>query len=139
MELSALGIGNSECRAPINFDDYFTADKPVVFNFHGYPEVLKGMLFDQKNPQRFRVHGYIENGSTTTPFDMHVRNKTSRWHLAMEAVSLLREREVVGHRQAKQLIAAYKQKLDEHSDYIRKYGVDPPEIENWTWKRNISS
>src|SRR3989338_2637859 len=139
MELSALGIGNSECRAPLNFDDYFTADKPVVFNFHGYPEVLKGMLFDQKNPQRFRVHGYIENGSTTTPFDMHVRNKTSRWHLAMEAVSLLREKGVIGYQQAEQLIAAYKQKLDEHADYIRKYGVDPEEIENWTWKRNISS
>ncbi|HAM95793.1 MAG: hypothetical protein UX53_C0008G0041 [Candidatus Azambacteria bacterium GW2011_GWB2_46_37] len=139
MELSALGIGNSECRALINFDDYFTADKPVVFNFHGYPEVLKGMLFDQKNPQRFRVHGYIENGSTTTPFDMHVRNQTSRWHLAMEAVSLLREKGVIGYQQAEQLIAAYKQELDKHADYIRKYGVDPEEIENWTWKRNISS
>lgn len=127
MELSAMGLGSSECRLPFHdFDDYFTADKPVIFNFHGYPDVIKPALLEQKNPQRFRVHGYIENGSTTTPFDMQVRNQTSRFHLAIEALELMARRGVVKQKVAARLIAQYNQKLAAHGDYIKKYGVDPP-------------
>ncbi|MBI3573578.1 phosphoketolase family protein, partial [Candidatus Kaiserbacteria bacterium] len=67
-----------------NAEKYFTLDKPVIVNFHGYPETMKAMLADVKNPQRFSVHGYREQGATTTPFDMQIRNKTDRYHLAME-------------------------------------------------------
>ncbi len=136
MELTALGIGNSGCKAAArDFNRYFTADKPVIFNFHGYPDIIKEILFGRENPGRFKVHGYLENGSTTTPFDMQVRNKTSRFHLAIEALEILSERGVVEKEKAKELIAQYKQKLKEHGKYIRKHGVDPDEIENWRWSR----
>ncbi len=135
LEITSLGIGKSDCIAPLNnFEYYFTKDKPVIFNFHGYPDVIKEILFKEKNPERFVVNGYLENGSTTTPFDMQVRNKTSRYHIVIEAISMLKERGVVMDKQANEIIAKYKQKLKDHGKYIRKYGVDPDEIENWHWK-----
>lgn len=134
MEISAIGIGNEECRAQINFDDYFTSDKPVIFNFHGYPQTLKQFLFDYEKDHRFSVHGYIENGSTTTPFDMQARNETSRWHLAMEAFALMKKRDFLDNAKADDLIKKYRQKLVEHREYIIKNGVDPEEIENWKWR-----
>ena len=134
LELTALGIGESGYQTPTrDFNHYFTEDKPVIFNFHGYPDIIKEILFERKNPGRFRVHGYLENGSTTTPFDMQVRNKTSRFHLAMEALEILSKRRVIKKKDAEKLIAEYKQKMNEHGQYIRKHGVDPDEIENWKW------
>jgi len=138
MELSAFGIGNSKHRLLENdFASYFTSDKPVIFNFHGYPGTLESMLFHQKNPNRFSVHGYIENGSTTTPFDMHVRNKTSRYHLVIEAVKLMGNRGVLPKDKADGISERYNQKLVAHHDYIKEHGLDPDEIETWQWKRNI--
>ncbi len=138
LELNSLGIGNSDCRLPIVFEDYFTADKPVIFNFHGYPETLKQALFDKCDGKRkFFVHGYIENGSTTTPFDMHVRNQTSRYHLLLEAVQELARLGKLSDEKAKSIIVKYENKLTAHSDYIRANGVDPDEIENWKWTRKF--
>lgn len=134
LELSALGLGNEECRALINLDEYFTPDKPVIFNFHGYPQTLKQFLFDYEKDHRFSVHGYIENGSTTTPFDMQVRNETSRWHLAMEAFAVAKARDFLDNDKADILINKYRQKLDEHREYIKLHGVDPDDIENWQWR-----
>ena len=136
LELSALGLGNADCRVPQHdFVDYFTKDKPVIFNFHGYPETLKQILFDAGGDGRFSVHGYIENGSTTTPFDMQVRNGTSRYQLAKEVFAKMAERGVIEKKWADELIQKYDKKLADHSDYIKKYGVDPEEIENWQWSR----
>jgi len=137
MELSAFGVGNSKHGlSHEEFASYFTSDKPVIFNFHGYPEALEPMLLHQKNPNRFSVHGYIENGSTTTPFDMQVRNKTSRYHLVLEALRLMSERGVVLKNKADDIIAKYEKKLSDHCVYIKEHGVDPDEIELWQWKRN---
>ncbi len=136
LELSSLGIGNAECRVPIVFDEYFTADKPVIFNFHGYPENLKMILFDKMSDKRkFFVHGYTENGSTTTPFDMHVRNRTSRYHLVQEAVGELTRLGKIEKNRAENIISKYDKKLADHSVFIREHGVDPDEIENWVWSR----
>lgn len=137
MELCALGIGNSECHAPLNdFANYFTHEKPVIFNFHGYPETLKPFLFDAAHDsRRFAVFGYIENGSTTTPFDMHVRNNTDRYHLVQTAAKMLARYSAITEEQAAQVIKKYEQKLADHSAYIRKNGVDPDEIENWKWQK----
>ncbi|OGC66970.1 phosphoketolase [candidate division WWE3 bacterium RIFCSPLOWO2_02_FULL_53_10] len=134
LELSALGLGSGECRVPVNFDELFTHDKPVIFNFHGYPGALKQVLFDYGQDGRFRVHGYTENGSTTTPFDMQVRNGTSRWHLAIEAFQLMKERDFLDNQKADRLVKKYQEKFKEHRDYIKTHGVDPDDIENWTWK-----
>ncbi len=140
LELSALGIGNEACRAPLHdFDDYFTRDKPVIFNFHGYPETLKQVLFDhigEGDGGRFSVHGYIENGSTTTPFDMQVRNGTSRYHLVKEIFTTLEKRGVVSPNLVETVVAKYDGKLAAHRAYIEKHGVDPADIENWQWKRS---
>lgn len=130
MELSTLGTHGEPCRILHNLDSYFTPDKPVIINFHGYPQTIKQLLFDYSGDHtRFSVHGYIENGSTTTPFDMHVRNKTSRYHLAIEVF------EKTNAPQA--LITKYKQKLIDHCAFIKQYGVDPQEIEEWQWKKPI--
>ena len=134
MEVCSLGIGNAECRAPLAFNDYFTADRPVIFNFHGYPETLKQALFDKQDGQRkFFVHGYVENGSTTTPFDMHVRNETSRYHLVLEAVVELSRLGKIEAEQSAMIKDKYNKKLADHREYIKKFGVDPDEIENWRW------
>lgn len=139
LEMSAIGIGNSLCRVPLyTFEEYYTKDKPVIFNFHGYPETLKQLLFDhvvenQSGSSRFKVHGYIENGSTTTPFDLHLRNKTSRYDLAIEAFTLLAEHGSLSTAKAESLIDSYNKKIAAHHDYIMDHGVDPEEIENWRW------
>ena len=82
MKLFGMGL----CSTSIAFDDYFTNDKPVIINYHGYPQIFEAFALRQNNPQRFNVFGYIEQGSTTTPFDMHVINNTSRYQLVIKAV-----------------------------------------------------
>ncbi len=136
--LSALGLGDADCRIPLHdFDDFFTADKPVIFNFHGYPQSLKQVLFDYENDtSRFSVHGYMESGSTTTPFDMLVRNQTSRWHLVIEAVNTLMSRGVLDHGRGESIAEKYNQKLTDHRKYIQEVGEDPEEIKTWQWTRN---
>lgn len=128
-------LGSGTCHVPVkDFSDYLTKDKPVIFNFHGYPETLKQILFDlTSDPRRFAVFGYIENGSTTTPFDMHVRNNTDRYHLLIQAIKFLASYGTITEAQAAEVIKKYEQKLADHSAYIRKHGVDPEEIENWKW------
>lgn len=141
LELSALGIGNEACRVPLHdFHHYFTESKPVIFNFHGYPETLKQALFDhQDGTARFFVHGYLESGTTTTPFDMHVRNQTSRYHLVIEAYRLMSERGVIDPAKATRLIEQYEKRLTDHHTYIAEYGTDPKEIEEWQWHTPTSS
>lgn len=137
LELTSFGVGNFTNREH-DFDYYFTPDKPVIFNFHGYPETLKQILFNyQRNKARFSVHGYLESGSITTPFDMHVRNKTSRFHLATEAFAAMANAGVLDREKSVSLISKYQLKLKDHFEYIKQHGVDPEEIENWQWKRNI--
>lgn len=133
LTLSSLGIGAHGIKE--KFADYFTEDKPVIFNFHGYPQTLKQLLFNhQDGSSRFSVHGYTEHGSTTTPFDMHVRNSTSRYHLAMEVFEKMAERGVLDKNKAADLNRKYGEKLHAHGEFIRKFGVDPEDIENWVWK-----
>lgn len=134
LELSCFGLGGDECHAPIHFEKYYTEDKPVIFNFHGYPQTLKQILFDYaKDPKRFAINGYTENGSTTTPFDMHVRNNTDRYHLVMQAAYMLQEYNVISIEDRKRVVEKYTKKLETHYQYIKKHGVDPEEIDAWTW------
>jgi xylulose-5-phosphate/fructose-6-phosphate phosphoketolase len=112
---------------------YFTVDKPVLVNFHGYPEVMKAMFTDVKNPQRFKVYGYVEEGGTTTPFDMQVRNKTDRYHLVIEVFSQMVKDGVLDVTKAKKLQEKYEKVLRDHYEYITENGSDPIEIEQWQW------
>ncbi len=134
--LSALGIGNSECHVLAHsFEEYFTNDKPIVVNFHGYPQTMKQVLFDYGcNSERVKVHGYEEVGSTTTAFDMMVRNKVDRFHLAQEAFRCAVEAGVADEATVKQLIAKHEDFLAKHQAYIIENGDDPIDITNWIWE-----
>ncbi len=133
--LSALGFGTTHSRIlRHNFDDYFTEDKPVRINFHGYPQTIKQILFDYgADSNRFTVHGYEESGSTTSPFDMMVRNRVDRFHLAMEAFAIAEDQRVITASEARDLKEQFLAKLRDHQAYIIKHGDDPIEITNWSW------
>lgn len=135
--LTSCGLGSGgACLTREGFEQHFTADKPVICNFHGYPETIKSILFNYTHhPDRFVVRGYVESGSTTTPFDMHVRNQTSRYHLAIAALEKLRQQERISAADAERLTAQFQHKIDENTAYITVHGLDLPEIEEWRWRR----
>jgi len=113
----------------ISFEALFTRDAPVIFAFHGYPWVIHPMVHGRPNEDRFHVHGFIDRGTTTTPFDMVVLNKMSRYHLAIDAlkyVSRLRS-------QSADVIDAFNATLQAHHSYIREHLHDMPDVENWRW------
>ena len=94
------------------------------------------MLFEYAcngSGRRFLVHGYEENGSTTTPFDMHIRNNTDRYSLALEVWEEMVAAGIVDRTKANELIATYRKKLTDHRAYIIENGTDPEEIDAWTW------
>jgi xylulose-5-phosphate/fructose-6-phosphate phosphoketolase len=138
LSLTSCGIGRAgTCLSFDAFERYFGTDQPVICNFHGYPETLKSILFDYTyRPSRFSVHGYVENGSTTTPFDMHVRNHTDRYHLVIEALERLRGTDRITPERAGKLIAKYRHKIKANTAFIKEHGVDMPEIEEWVWRRS---
>jgi xylulose-5-phosphate/fructose-6-phosphate phosphoketolase len=134
--LSALGIGNTSCRVlPHSFEEYFTTDKPIIINFHGYPQTIKQILFDYGcDSDRVHVHGYEEVGSTTTAFDMMIRNRVDRFHLAMEAFAVAKKAGVIDAEKAKRLVDSVQERLALHRDYIIENGDDPLEVTNWVWQ-----
>ncbi len=112
-----------------DFDSMFTADKPIIFAYHGYPWLIHRLTYRRAGHDNLHVRGYKEEGTTTTPFDMTVLNDLDRFHLAGDVVDRVpRLREIGGH--FKQLL---RNKLIEHGEYIRQYGEDMPEIRNWKW------
>lgn len=130
LELSPNNIGNSLSQmTEEKFSSYFTEDKPVIFNFHGYPETLKQALFDfQDTEGRFSVEGYSESGSTTTPFDLHLRNKTDRYSIVVKVLEKMADRGVLEDGKASKIISEYNQKIKDHTDYVKEYGDDPEEL-----------
>ena len=111
------------------FDTMFTTDTDVVFAFHGYPRAIHELLHGRVHPGRFHVRGFNEQGTTTTPFDMVVLNRMSRYHLVLEA--LRRSRRVP--EKGLELARHCQEMLDRHHDYIRENFEDMPEIRDWTW------
>ncbi|MGO6950604.1 phosphoketolase family protein [Rhizobium leguminosarum] len=111
------------------FDAIFTADKPVIFAYHGYPYLIHRLTYKRTNHRNIHVRGFIEEGTTTTPFDMAVLNELDRYHLAIEAI----ERVPGLKEKAGEALAAFRGKLAEHHDYVREYGEDMPEVRNWKW------
>lgn len=115
------------------FDALFTADRPVIVNFHGYASAVKQLLFGRPRVERFHINGYIEEGTTTTPFDMMVRNETSRFHLIMDAIRLAAPFNPHVAVRATERIHHYEYVLQDHRRYIRANGKDPDEITHWQW------
>ncbi len=136
LELSPNIVGHKNKLTETEFEHYFTKDKPAIFNFHGYPETLEQILFYYVNSlDRFSVHGYMESGSTTTPLDLHIRSKTDRYSLVIEAYEKLSNTGALSQEKAKMLVEKYQQKIKDHKEYILKVGDDPEEILNWKWHR----
>jgi xylulose-5-phosphate/fructose-6-phosphate phosphoketolase len=111
------------------FADRFTLDAPVVFAFHGYQRAIHEMVHGRPDASRFHVRGFIEEGTTTTPFDMVVRNGMSRYDLCIEAMRR-------AHRVQKltpPLIQECEDMLVKHEAYVRTNMEDMPEIRNWVW------
>lgn len=115
------------------FERIFPSDCPVVFNFHGYTAAIKQMLWERPQNGRFDINGYREEGTTTTPFDMQVRNRTSRYHLVIQAARKVAARNPGAAVKAEVLTVKYERKLADHRAFIRDEGIDPPEISNWVW------
>jgi xylulose-5-phosphate/fructose-6-phosphate phosphoketolase len=111
------------------FDSMFTTDKPVIFAYHGYPSLIHRLTYRRVNHDNLHVHGYKEEGTTTTPFDMTVLNHLDRFHLAGDVVNRVPRLHGVGaHFQ--QLV---RDRLVEHKQYICEHGDDMPEIKDWKW------
>jgi xylulose-5-phosphate/fructose-6-phosphate phosphoketolase len=127
------------------FRELFTDDKPVIFNFHGYPSAVHQLIHRRPRQERFHVRGYVEEGTTTTPFDLLAMNGVDRFQLAIDALSradiavsefvrgmsgAFAVRAIPGARDA---IGKFSQRLDELRRQVREQGDDPEEIKNWVW------
>lgn len=110
------------------YDNLFTKDKPIIFAFHGYPNLIHELTYKRHN-QNMHVHGYLEEGTITTTFDMKVQNKLDRYNLVIDALKYL---DKLGDKSSA-LNEWCKNKLIEHKEYIKEYGEDMLEIKNWKW------
>ena len=111
------------------FDALFTTDKPIVFAYHGYPWLIHRLTYRRTNHKNLHVRGFKEEGSTTTPFDMVVKNDLDRFHLVADVI----DRVPTLGPMAAYAKQAIRDKLIEHDRYITTYGEDLPEIRNWKW------
>ncbi|MEM9514336.1 MAG: phosphoketolase, partial [Actinomycetota bacterium] len=118
------GLSTSE------FDTIFPPDVPIIFAYHGYPWLIHRLTYRRNGHDNMHVRGYIEEGTTTTPFDMVVRNNLDRFHLVMDVID---RTPGLGSKAA----LVRQQMIDErtrHHAYTREHGEDMPEIRNWTWR-----
>ena len=116
------GLTNDE------YDSVFTKDKPIIFAFHGYPDLIHQLTYKRYN-RNLHVHGYIEEGTITTPFDMRVRNKIDRYHLVLDVLKYVS----IDNKVKRNLVKKCEDILEYHNRYIVENGVDIPEVVNYRW------
>ena len=114
----------------MEYNKLFTKDKPIIFNYHGYPTLIHEFTYERYN-KNISVHGYLEEGTITTPFDMRVKNKIDRYHIVIDVIEHLG---IAKKEEGKKIIRLMKNKLKEHEKYIREYGIDTEEIRNFKWE-----
>jgi len=112
-----------------DFDSLFTKDKPVIFNFHGYPWLIHRLAYRRTNHKNLHVRGYKEKGNINTPLELAIRNEIDRFSLAIDVINRVPKLQVTGAH-AKQ---AFRDMQIECSQYAYKHGTDKPEVANWTW------
>jgi xylulose-5-phosphate/fructose-6-phosphate phosphoketolase len=113
----------------VDFDLLFTADKPVIFAFHGYPALIHKLTYSRSNHDNFHVRGYREEGTTTTPFDMVVLNNLDRYQLALDAIMRVPRL----HAEVDKAQKRYWSSIERHKLYVSEQGEDLPEILGWQW------
>ncbi len=111
------------------YDEIFTKDKPIIFNFHGYPSLIHQLTYKREN-RNLHVHGYKEEGTITTSFDIRVQNEIDRFHLIQAVLQ-----EIPRYRHSSKVLVDWcNDMLKKHQEYIREYGEDMPYIQNWKWE-----
>ena len=113
----------------IDFDSLFTLDKPIIFNFHGYPLLIHRLAYRRTNHKNLHVRGYIERGNINTPMELAIENRIDRFSLAIDVINRVPQLKVAGAH-AKQL---FKDKQIECQHYAHEHGIDSPEINDWVW------
>ncbi|MEO8673777.1 MAG: phosphoketolase family protein, partial [Tahibacter sp.] len=113
----------------VDFDALFTEGQPIIFAFHGYPSLIHRLAYRRTNHRNLHVHGYKEEGTVTTAFDMTVLNELDRFHLVIDVINRVPHTGRPGQELKQQL----QQKLIDHRRYIEQHGQDMPEIRNWAW------
>jgi xylulose-5-phosphate/fructose-6-phosphate phosphoketolase len=111
------------------FDSLFTEDKPVIFAYHGYPWLIHRLTYRRTNHENFHVRGYVEEGTTTTPFDICVMNGIDRYDLAIDVIDRVPRLRTIGAHARDRM----RDQLTEHRQYVRTHGEDLPEIRDWQW------
>jgi xylulose-5-phosphate/fructose-6-phosphate phosphoketolase len=112
-----------------DFEDMFTTDRPVIFAFHGYPGIIHKLTYSRRNHDNFHVHGFEEEGTTTTPFDMVVLNHLDRYRLALDAVRRIPRFADRVETETDRYWAI----MERHKLYVSEHGDDMPEVKNWRW------
>jgi xylulose-5-phosphate/fructose-6-phosphate phosphoketolase len=112
-----------------DFDAIFTWDKPVIFAYHGYPYLIHRLTYNRTNHAEMHVHGFEEEGTTTTPFDMVVLNRLDRYHLAIDVIDRVPGLAI----SAAHIKQQFRDKLLEHTRYVREHGEDMPDVAKWLW------
>ena len=115
-----------------DFDALFTTDKPVVFAFHGYPTLIHRLTYRRHNHDNIHVRGYVEEGTTTTPFDMTVLNRMDRFQLALDVIRRVPRLKAITDAATQR----FTELMQRHKLYVCEYGQDLPEVRNWKWKPN---
>ncbi len=116
------------------FEGMFTRDKPVIFAYHGYPYLIHRLTYKRVNHAQMHVHGFEEEGTTTTPFDMAVLNRLDRFHLAIDVIDRVPGLSTTAAHFRQQL----RDRLIEHNRYVREHGEDMPEIQEWSWPHGVA-
>jgi xylulose-5-phosphate/fructose-6-phosphate phosphoketolase len=111
------------------FDALFTADRPVVFAYHGYPWLIHRLTYRRTNHRNLHVRGYKEEGTTTTPFDMVMLNDLDRYHLVMDVIDRVPGL-ATRHAALRQEMADARLRARQHT---REHGEDAPEVTGWAW------
>jgi xylulose-5-phosphate/fructose-6-phosphate phosphoketolase len=112
-----------------DFDAAFTKDKPVIFAYHGYPTLIHRLTYRRHNHDNIHVRGYVEEGTTTTPFDMTVLNRLDRFQLALDVVKRVPRLSAF----VDEATQRFTEKMQAHKLYVSQYGEDMPEVRNWKW------
>lgn len=136
-ELTSFGIGDHPTPTTINNDQFtsvFGGAQPIIYSYHGYPDDIKQLVFNHPHAERFHIHGYQEKGTTTTPFDILVVNKASRYDLAIDALEVVTKQIPQLSKQAMNLISEFSKLLEKHKTYIAEHGEDMEEVTGFKFR-----